>query len=175
MTDQPHPSKDLRIDDARLIFRNFSGMERPFNSEGDRNFSVVLEPLLAQELIAEGWRVKQLKPRQDEEEGDYHLKVKVNYKKGRPPRCVVITSNNRVEWGEDEIGMLDAADIKTVDIMVNGWWSDMAGGGYSGFLRSIFVTLHEDELELKYADLLAQNPNERAEVAPDEPSPDDEV
>lgn len=168
MTD--HPSKEYQKDDARLIFRNFQGLERPFNSEGDRNFSVVLEELEAKELIAEGWRVKQTKERLDGTPGDYHLKVKLNYKKGRPPRCVVITpsSGKRVEWGEDEIGMLDIADIDKVDVLINGWWSDMAGGGYSGFLRTIFVFLHEDALEVKYADLLNQNPNERMELTPDD-------
>lgn len=151
---EQHESKNLLIEDAKLIFRNFSGQEREFNSEGDRNFSVVLEPERAKELLAEGWRVKQLKPRPDEEEGDYHLKVKVNYKKGRPPRVVVITSKNRVDWGQDEVGALDSAvGIKKVDLLINGWWSDMAGGGYGGFLKSAFITLDEDELELKYADL----------------------
>lgn len=146
-----HDSKQLMIENARIIFRNFTGIEREFNSPGDRNFSVVLEPDLAKKLLAEGWRVKQLKSREEGEEGDYHLKVKVNYAKGRPPRVVMITSNNRTELGADEVMLIDAADIMRADIMINGWWSDMAGGGYGGFLKSIFVTLNEDALELKYA------------------------
>ena len=162
-------SKSLMIQDARIIFRNFAGREREYNSEGDRNFSVVLEPSLAKKLIDEGWRVKQLKPREDEEEGDYHLKVNLNYKKGRPPRCVVITSKSHTELGMDEIALLDAADIKQVDVMINGWWSDMAGGGYSGFLKSIFVTLNEDELELMYASLL-QDQNQTPEIDTRTPS-----
>ncbi len=144
-------TKNLLVEDAKIIFRNFAGIERDFNSEGDRNFSVVLEPELAKRLIKEGWRVKQLKSREEDEEGDYHLKVIVNYKKGRPPRCVMITSRNRTELGADEVMIFDSADIKKVDLLINGWWSDMAGGGYSGFLKSIFVTIEEDELELKYA------------------------
>jgi hypothetical protein len=145
-------NKQLMIEDVKLLFRNFSGAERPYNSEGDRNFHVVLEPELAKKLEAEGWRVKQLKSREEDEEGDYHMKVIVNYKKGRPPRCVLITSNNRTELGSDEVGLLDAADIEKADVMINGWWSDMAGGGYSGFLKTIFVWIREDALELKYAD-----------------------
>ena len=117
----------VTIENARLIFRNFAGVEREFNSEGDRNFSVVLEPKLAQQLKDAGWRVKQLKPRGEDEEGDYHLKVTVNYKKGRPPRCVLITSNNRTELGSDEVMLFDTADIKQADLILNGWWSDMAG------------------------------------------------
>ncbi len=151
-------NKTLLVEDAKIIFRNFAGLERDFNSEGDRNFSVVLKPDLAKKLIAEGWRVKQLKPREEGEEGDYHLKVTVNYKKGRPPRCVMITSQNRNELGADEVMLFDAADIRKVDLIVNGWWSDMAGGGYSGFLKSIFVTIDEDELELKYAEIQSATP-----------------
>lgn len=146
-------NKTLLIEDAKIVFRNFSGSERPFNSEGDRNFSVILHPALAQDLLKEGWRVKQLKPREEDEQGDYHLKVTVNYKKGRPPRCVLVTSKGRTELGADEVMVFDSADIKKVDLIINGWWSDMAGGGYSGFLKSIFVTIEEDELDLKYADI----------------------
>lgn len=145
--------KTLLIEDARLIFRNFSGVEREYNSEGDRNFSVILEPSLARKLLEEGWRVKQLKPREEGEEGDYHLKVTVNYKKGRPPRCVLISSSNRTELGGDEVGILDSVDIKRADVFINGWWSDMAGGGYGGFLKTALITINEDELEMKYAEM----------------------
>lgn len=140
------------LEDAKIIFRNFAGRAREFNSEGDRNFSVILPPDVAKKMEKDGWRVKQLKPREEGEEGDFHLKVTVNYKTGRPPRCVLITSKNRTELGADEVAILDSADIKKVDLIVNGWWSDMAGGGYGGFLKSIFVTIDEDALELKYAD-----------------------
>lgn len=144
-------SKTLTVFDARILFRNFAGEERQFNSEGDRNFSLVLEPERAQRLLAEGWRVKQLKPREEGEEGDYHLKVKLNYKKGQPPKVVMITSRGKTDLGADEVAMLDAADIKKVDVVVNGWHSDMAGGGYSGFLKTMYVTINEDELEMLYA------------------------
>lgn len=148
----------IMIEDAQLIFRNFAGREQAFNSEGDRNFSVVLYPELAEELKSLGWRVKQLKSREEGEEGDYHLKVKVNYNKGRPPRVVLITSNNRTELGADEVALIDTADIKIADVVINSWWSDMAGGGYSGFLKTLFITINEDEIEMKYADMQPADP-----------------
>jgi hypothetical protein len=151
-------TQPIMIEDAQLIFRNFAGREQAFNSEGDRNFSVVLYPALAEELKALGWRVKQLKAREEGEEGDYHLKVKVNYSKGRPPRVVLITSKNRTELGADEVGIIDTADIKIADVVINPWWSDMAGGGYSGFLKTLFVTVNEDEIEMKYADMQPADP-----------------
>jgi hypothetical protein len=149
-------SEDKKIDpvlveDATIIFRNFQGMARDFNSEGDRNFSVILPKDLALKMKADGWRVKQLKPRGEDEEGDYHIKVKLNYRTGRPPRVVLITSKNRTELGQDEVAIVDAIDIKKVDVLFNGWWSDMQDGGFSAYLKTIFITVNEDELELKYA------------------------
>jgi hypothetical protein len=144
-----------------ILFRNFAGVQKQYNDAGKRNFSVKLEPEMARQLLAEGWRVKQLKAREDDEEGDYHMKVTVNFSTGRPPHCVLLSSRGRTDLGMDEVMILDVADIKKVDCIINGWWSDMAGGGYGAFLKSIFVTINEDELELKYAAL-------------DTPDPDDE-
>lgn len=146
----PNDSPSFLVEGANIIFRNFAGAAREFNSEGDRNFSVILPKDLALKLKGEGWRVKQLKPRDDDEEGDYHLKVKVNYKTGRPPRVVLMTSNNRTDLGADEVSMIDVADIKNVDLIINGYWNDMSGGGYTGYLKTMFVTVNEDDLEMKY-------------------------
>ncbi len=65
--------------------------------------------------------------------------------------CVLITARGRTELGADEVVLFDSASIERVDLIINGWWSDMAGGGYGGFLKSIFVTIEEDELDLMYA------------------------
>lgn len=143
--------EEVLLEDATMIFRNFAGRPTLYNSEGDRNFSVILTPEQAEDLTKRKWRVKQLKARDEEEQGDFHLKVTLNYKKGRPPRVVMVTSKGRTELGADEVGLIDVADVEKADMLLNGWWSDMAGGGFSAYLKTIFVHIREDELEMRYA------------------------
>lgn len=148
--------ENLLVEDARILFRNFSGIEREFNSKGDRNFVLVLDTETATLLENDGWNVKYLKAREEGETPTPYINVKVNYDKGRPPRCVVITSKQRNEWGADEVGALDSADIKKVDVIVRPYnWEVNGNTGIKAYLKTIFVWLNEDELELKYADLLA--------------------
>lgn len=148
------------IEDARLLFRNFAGREQlPFNSAGDRNFCVLLDPKMADQLRNNGWNVKQLRAREEDDVPQDYIQVTVNYKKGRPPRVVMITSKGRIDLGSDEVEMLDYAEIKNVDIVINPYnWEVGDNKGVKAYLKSAFVTINEDELDLKYADLQDANP-----------------
>jgi hypothetical protein len=78
----------------------------------------------------------------------------LNFSKGRPPRVVMVTSRGRTHLGEDEVELLDWADISNVDLIVRPYeWSVNGKTGVKAYLQSIYVTIEEDALELKYADL----------------------
>lgn len=141
----------VTLKDVKIMFRNLAGLQTQFNAAGERNFSVLLDEATAKDLLERRWRVKKLKDQDDGTPGDYHIKVKANYKTGRPPRVILITSKGRTELGADEIGMIDVADVESVDLVLNGWYSDMNGGGFSAYLKTMVVKIREDELELLYA------------------------
>ena len=145
----------ITIEGARIIFRNFSGEEGQFNPKGNRNFCVLIDPDLAEKLIEDGWKVKYLKPREDEEGPQAYLQVKVNFGKGKPPICVLVTSKNKKKLTEDEVSMLDWVEIKNVDLIINPYNYELRDGtrGVKAYLKSIYVTIVEDELELKYRDV----------------------
>lgn len=149
--------KNVVMENTRIIFRNFSGKESEFNREGDRNFAVLLEEDVANAMAADGWNVKQLKPREDADEGEtesYYLPVKVKYGKGSPPRVVLITSRGRTNLDEHDIEMLDFADITNVDLIFRPYeWTVSGKTGISAYLQSIYVTIDEDPLERKYAEM----------------------
>ena len=150
---------ELVLEDAHILggqFKNFAGEERAFNAAGNRNFHVRIEEQLAQALIQDGWNVKWKEPRSDEEDGFYHLKVTVGFKSKRPPLLVMITSRGRVDLGQHECEILDWVDIEKVDMIINPYsWQIEATGksGVKAYLKSIFVTIREDYLDQKYADV----------------------
>lgn len=144
---------NLVLTDVRMIFRNFAGKEGMYNREGDRNFSVVLDETLAQQMLADGWNVKWLKPREEGDPAQAYLTISVKYK-NRPPRVVIITSRGRTTLTEDEVELLDYADIKMCDLIINpSSWAVADKSGIKAYLQSMFVTLYESELDLKYADV----------------------
>jgi hypothetical protein len=143
----------VMMEDVRIIFRNFAGKEGMYNREGDRNFAVLLDEDVAQAMAADGWNVKWLKPREEGDEEQAYLQVSVNFR-GRPPRIVMITSRGRTTLGENEVELLDWADIRQTDLIIRPYeWAVNGKTGIKAYLQSIFVTIEEDALELKYGDI----------------------
>lgn len=153
MVDQ---AKTFMVEDARIIFRNFSGKEGQYNREGDRNFAVVLTPEIADQMLADGWNVRYLEPREEEDEATPYISVAVNFS-NRPPRVVLLTSTTRTQLDEGSVDVLDWADIQTADLIARGYdWSVNGKTGTKAYLQSLFVTIEEDALERKYA--INENP-----------------
>ena len=149
----PEP-KTFMVEDAQLIFKNFAGKEDKYNRAGDRNFSVILSSEVAVQMEKDGWNVKWLKPREEDDEPTPYIAVAVNFK-NRPPRIVMLTSTSRTPVSEDMVEALDYADIAMVDLIARGYEWDVNGKrGIKAYLQSMFVTIEEDALEQKYSSVL---------------------
>jgi hypothetical protein len=149
------------MEGVRIIFRNFDGKEGPYNKPGSRNFGVVLPSTeLADQMTADGWNVKWLEPRpeyEDEIERVPWLPVEVAYDRGRPPRIVLITSRGRTNIGEELVEELNWVSTTNIDMIVRPHtWSRNGRGGVKAYLQSMYVTVEEDALELKYGDVPLQ-------------------
>lgn len=146
---------NLIIENARILFRNFSGNEGQFNREGDRNFCLPLEPDVAQQMIEDGWNVKFLKPREEDDEPQAYIQVAVNYKyANKAPKIYMITSRGRTQVDEDMVNILDWADFANIDLIVNpSRWEVNGKTGIKAYLKTLYVTIMEDELDQKYADV----------------------
>lgn len=149
----PINDNNVIMEDVRIVFRNFAGKEGMYNREGDRNFAVLLDDSVAEAMAKDGWNVKWLKAREEGEQEQAYLQVSVKFK-GRPPRIVMLTSRGRTPLHEEEAELLDWADIRKVDLIVRPYdWAVNGKTGVKAYLKSIFVTIEEDALDLKYADI----------------------
>jgi hypothetical protein len=150
----PQADNTVLMEGVHIIFRNFRGEEGPYNQEGRRNFAVLLDEKVAEAMAADNWNVKWLKPRDDEEETPQaYLPVAIRFDI-RPPRVVLITSRGRTNLDESSIEMLDWADIVNVDLIVRAFpWEVNKKTGIKAYVQSMYVTIEEDALEIKYSEL----------------------
>lgn len=153
-------SEPVVLENVNIIFRNFAGAETQYNKEGDRNFGVILEDHIADAMEADGWNIKTLKLREDADEGEVPkrwLPVTVAWPKpgqrSEPPQCYLVTSRGKTKVKEDEAELIDYAEITNVDLIVRPYdWEVNGKTGRKAYLKSIYVTIVEDPLALKYAD-----------------------
>ena len=154
---------DLLIEDCTIRWRNFTGVEKKYNRPGDRNFHAVLdrEDLLelVPQLEEDGWNLTfDNRNPEDQEEGweprHPSIECAVRYDKGKPPKIVTITSAGPTELKEATVESLDWADIAKIDLIIHPSWYDVNGReGLKAYVKTMFVTINEDELEKKYAHL----------------------
>lgn len=144
-------AKTFMVEDAQLVFRNFSGKEGQYNAEGDRNFSVILDDKIAEVMLRDGWNVKYLQARDEDDTPTPYIQIAVNFK-NRPPRVVMITSTSRTNLDASSVDVLDWAEIQTADLIARAYnWEVNGKTGIKAYLQSLFVTIEEDALERKYA------------------------
>ena len=157
MADRKPRTPPVIMENVRILFRNFGGAPGKFNpAGGKRSFSVALDDETADRMTADGWNVKWLKPRPDDEDARPQaiLEVVLRFDGNPPGRATMITSRGRTSLGPDEVAILDWAEITNVDLTINPFHWDVNGNtGLKAYVKSIFVTIYEDALELKYAEV----------------------
>lgn len=144
-------TENIVIENAHLLFKNFSGKQTTYNPAGNRNFCVYLENAeTAKKLQADGWNVKWFQPREEGDEPQAYIQVSVSYR-NIPPTIKLITSNGQSVLDEESVGMLDWADILNVDLIIRPYnWSVNGNSGVKAYVKSMYVTIEEDVFAEKY-------------------------
>lgn len=146
------------LENAVLLWRNFSGAAKTFTPEGKRTVNVVLNEEIFAELKSRGLNVKRKPPKEGrEDDGDLLvLEVEARYSpNSRPPQIVMISPsrNSRTQLDATTVGALDFAVLQNVDLVINEYkWSANGNSGVKAYVDQAFITIEENAFEAKYAE-----------------------
>jgi len=146
----------IKFEDAKITYRNFTGVKTEYNREGDKNFCVIIpDDKIAQQLADDGWNVK-IKPPRSEDEGTFcYLPVKVNYD-NIPPEIYTVTRKGTNLLTDETVKSLDKASIRSVDLEVRPYnWVTQPGtknekSGVAAYVKAMWVVLEESSFAEKY-------------------------
>lgn len=145
----------LSLENVRIGFRNFEGREGMYNKAGERSFAVFLDRQTADQLASEGWNVKFPKelPNQVDPESDArdpYIQVSVGFE-FYPANVIMISNDNPTRMSEEEVLMLDWAEIEKVDLVLRPYhWSVNNSSGIKAYLKSGYFTIVTDKFAAKY-------------------------
>lgn len=144
-------NNNLSIENARILFKNFTGRPSKFNAAGNRNFCAVVDKDTGDKLSNMGWNVRILAPREEGDEPTYYIPVAVGFGY-YPPNITLITNRSKVNLDEETVNTLDYAEIANVDLILRPYnWEVNGNHGIKAYLKTMYVVLEEDEFAEKYA------------------------
>lgn len=141
----------LIIEGTNLIFRNLSGKPSEYNKNGERITGVIIPPEMVDQLVSEGWNVKQTKPRDPQQEPIYYMNVKCRFD-NFPPKVYLCTERKKTKLDEETIEQVDYSEISFVDIEISPYdYTSPMGSGRTAYVKTMYVNVIEDAFAEKYA------------------------
>ena len=151
--------KRITVDNTRFIFAtNFSG--NPANdrfADARRKCNLMIpDAEQARDLIKQGIKVRETRPRQDEDPDDfvpeYFVSAVLKYEdrlgnpvKYPPKVYLVVGDNQPVLLDENSIAMLDQIRAKNVNVILNAYEYDPVGHQKSLYIRTMYVEQDMDD------------------------------
>ena len=149
-------TETLYKENARIGFKNFSGVKGEFNRNGDRQFALFFDDLDEAQMYKDmGWDVYFKKPKSDpdaEEYGVIYVTVRFDVV---PPNVYKVCNGNAVQLNEHTVGQLDKDQIINVDLELSPYNGKHRDGTpkVTAYLKTMYATIAPNRFSDKYAHL----------------------
>lgn len=145
---------EIIFENARLMYKNFSGRKTDFNEAGNRNFCIVIDNVEDANMLNDyGYNVKIIKKSLEDPEDTpkHYIPVKIKYSGFRKP-SVYRHINKQVEvLDEMDLNKLDEDYILSADVTINPYhWERNGNSGVSAYLDTMHVIVEADYFHDKY-------------------------
>ena len=160
MTENKKWINEIKVENARMLYKHFSGEKDDFHNPGQTDFSVIIEDLdYARELEIEGWNIKYPKPNPDidpeEDRRRPTLKVNVVFD-NIPPKVWIINVDDEGNERPKQITaetlyLLDTLRFTNIDMIITPYkWTKNGRSGISAYLSQFYGTVEPRGFEGKY-------------------------
>lgn len=148
--------ENIYFENAEITFKNFSGRPTKYQrQEGFRTFSVLIDDSdMAQKLSDDGWNVRILRPRNEGDAPRHCIDVSINFNFWKVPEIYMICDGHKTRLDEEDLDILDSADIITCDIVLRPrMWDDNGTTRIKAYLQEMYATIQQSRFAAKYADM----------------------
>jgi hypothetical protein len=160
--------RTIAIDDTRFIPywpTNFAGdATKDRFGDGRRKCDIMIpDPDQAKDLIKAGFKVRETRPRADEDPNtfvpEYFVTALLKYRNRAgvpikyPPKVYLVSGDNEpVPLDEESVDCLDNIRVKNVNVILNPYEYDPANNGLSLYIRTMYVEqdLDDDPYAARY-------------------------
>lgn len=151
--------RTIAVDDTRFIFQtNFAGdpaKDRFADSRRKANL-LIPDPEQAKDLVKAGFKVRETRPRQDEDPSEfipeYFVPVLLKYRNRTgqpvkyPPKVYLVSGDNEpVLLDEESVDSIDNMRVKNVNVILNPYEYDPTNNGMSLYIRTMYVEQDLDD------------------------------
>lgn len=156
---------NLIIEGAKLIRRNFRGIDYGYNPNHNREFSILLDPeeFDVDALKDDGWNVKEMRKREgyEDEPTMYSLTVHARFDNFPPVIWLVTQSGEnsegkpvykRTRLDEESCACIDTAEIANVNVEISHGKTYTMNGktGIKAYLKKMQIELVQDRFDELY-------------------------
>lgn len=151
--------KTIAVDNTRFIFRTQFQGDPALDRFGDtrRKCNLLIpDPEQAKDLMKMGFRVRETKPRRDQDPEEFRpeyyvlailkYRTKNNEKVKYPPKVYLVSGRNEPRLlEEEEVGLIDNMRVKNVNVILNPYVYNPDEDGVSLYIRTMYVEQDLDD------------------------------